>query len=80
MEKGGFDLKINKEELAALAKKSDGELWQTIHKIACEHGYKLPENPPTAAEMDKIRSIMAGDGKINMREAARLLNTYKKRG
>ncbi len=73
-------MKIDREQLAALAKKSDGELWNTIQKIAGEYGYTLPKNPPPGNEMDKIRNIMSGSEKINMRDAVKILNTYKKRG
>ena len=73
-------MKIDKEKLRELSEKSDSELWSTINGIAARHGYSLPKNTPTKAEMDKIRGIMCNPDKFNMREAMRLMNEYKRRG
>lgn len=72
-------MKIDKEKLRELSEKSDAELWQTISGIAAKHGYSLPSNTPTEAEMNKIRSILGGADKLNMREAMRLMQEYKRR-
>ncbi|MBQ7333661.1 MAG: hypothetical protein IJW38_04860 [Clostridia bacterium] len=73
-------MKIDKEKLRELANKSDAELWGTINEIAAKHGYVLPKNTPSKAEMDKIRSIMGSPDKFNMRDAMRLMQEYKRRG
>ncbi len=73
-------MKIDKEKLASLAALGDRELWMTICQIAANHGYKLPENQPTDSDMEKIRRALNGSEKLNMREAVKLLNNYKKRG
>ncbi len=73
-------MKINKEQMASLAELDDRALWQTITKIAEEHGYRLSENPPSGAELEKVRAALRGTEKLNMRDAVKLLNNYKKRG
>jgi hypothetical protein len=73
-------MKIDKEKLMELSKKSDGELWSAIGEIAARHGYSLPKASPPKAEMDKIRAIMGNADKINMRDAMRILQEYKRRG
>ena len=73
-------MKIDKEKLRELNEKNDSELWSIINGIAAKHGYDLPKSTPSKVEMDKIRSILGGADKINMREAMRLMNEYKKRG
>ena len=73
-------MKIDKEKLMELSSKSDEELWGAIGEIAAKHGYTLPKSTPGKAEMDKIRAIMGNADKINMREAIRILQEYKRRG
>ena len=72
-------MKIDKEKLREISGKPDAELWCTISEIAGKHGYVLPKNTPDKAQMDKIRAIMGNCDKINMREAMRLLQEYKRR-
>ncbi len=72
-------IKINKDELRALAELSDAELWSSIGKIASSHGYSLKEVTPSTGELEKIRTALRDIDKINMRDALRLLNEYKKR-
>lgn len=73
-------MKIDKEQLKALADKSDKELWQTITGIASSHGYELPKTAPKPEDMEKIRAALRGSEKINMREAIRFINAYRKKG
>ena len=73
-------MKINKEELKRLCEKSDAELWQIINEVAAKHGYDLPKSAPKNGEMNKIRAILGDSDKINMREAMRLMQEYKRRG
>ena len=72
-------MKIDKDKLRELSEKSDSELWETINSIAKSHGYNLQNTTPTKAEMDKIRSLIGSADKINMREAMKLMNEYKRR-
>ena len=72
-------MKIDKEKLKALSVKSDAELWDIITGIATKHGYTLPKNPPEKAQMEKIRAIMGNAEQMNMRDALRILQEYKRR-
>ena len=72
-------MKIDKEKLAELSEKSDFELWNTITSIAKSHGFNLQSTTPSKAEMDKIRALMTSADKINMRDAIRLMQEYKRR-
>ncbi len=71
-------MKINKEELKQLADKDDASLWAEIFKIASEHGYSIRKDPPTHSDMEKIRGAMRGVEKINLKDAMRMMNNYKK--
>ncbi len=71
-------MKINKEELKQLAEKNDSELWGEIQKIAGSHGYKLPESSPGHENLEKIRRALSGAEKMNLADAARIINSCKK--
>ena len=73
-------MKIDKEMLKSLATKPDGELWGVISGLAKSRGYELPEATPSKEEMAKIRSLLNDVEKINMREAIRFVNNYRKKG
>ena len=70
-------MKISKEKIEDLAKKSDAELWSEITKIAGSHGYTLPSNTPSHAELERLRNTMRGIEKMNLSDAARLISKYK---
>ena len=72
-------MRVNKDELAKLAQKSDAELWQEIQGIAARHGYTLSEAMPSRENMQKIRSAMLGVERINLSDAARIINAHKKK-
>ena len=57
---------------------SDRELWVQIRTIAKGYGITLPENTPPKEELDKVRGLMNGGGKINIADAYKILNQYKK--
>ena len=71
-------MRVNKEELKRLASQSDEELWQSISRVAREHGINLPKSSPDKAELEKIRRAMLGVEKISLTEAMKILNKYKK--
>ena len=71
-------MRVNKEQIKALAEKSDAELWKEIQKMGEAHGYSLPSTMPTHDNMEKIRRAMLGIDKFNMNDAIKLMNTYKK--
>lgn len=70
-------MRINKEELKKIAEKSDAELWQTIKEMGKSHGLNLPDAQPSKENLEKIRAVLSGTEKINLGEAARIINSYK---
>jgi len=73
-------MKMNKEELKSMAKKSDAELWREITAIASKHGINLTSKTPNHDELERIRRALLGIEKINLGEARRIINEYKNRG
>lgn len=71
-------MKIDKEQLKSLAKKSDADLWSEILSIAKKHGYSLPEKAPKHEDLEKIRRALSGAEKISLSDAAKIMNSYKK--
>lgn len=72
-------MKFDKEKLHALASMPDDELWKEVLRIADSFGYSLPRDTPPHTDMEKMRSVMTAE-KINVSEAMRLVNQYRKRG
>lgn len=70
-------MKIDRTELMRLAALPDDVLWQEIVKIASGYGISLPSVTPPHNEMQKLRDAVSG-AKINVYDAMRLLNTYRK--
>ena len=71
-------MKIDREKLDALAALPDEKLWAEVVKIAGMYGYSLPKETPSHADLEKMRGAVKSD-KINMSEALRLVNQYKKK-
>ena len=71
-------MKIDKSKLEALAALPDDELWIEAGKLAASYGFNLPKQTPSHEDMQKLRDLALGS-KINMSDAVRLLNNYKKR-
>ena len=72
-------MKIDKDKLRALSEKGDEELWREIQRIAGEHGYKLPVSAPKHEDMERIRGALSGAEKISLGDAARIMNSFKKK-
>ncbi len=72
-------MNINKDELRALSELPDRELWEFIGKIAKDHGYTLGDLSPSPQDLARIRGALRGSETISLRDAAKLLNTYKKK-
>lgn len=70
-------MRINKEELSRIAALEDDELWKTVVKMADSYGFKLPEKTPAHSELEKLRSAVNGT-KLNLSDALKLLNNYRK--
>lgn len=70
-------MKFNKEQLDALIALPDDALWAEVIKLAKGYGVALPEKTPSHQELMKLRGVVSGS-QINMFEAMKLLNEYKK--
>ena len=70
-------MRIDKEKLAALAALPDDKLWAEVVRIADSFGYTLPKETPSHADLEKLRGAATSE-KINISEAMRLANQYKK--
>lgn len=71
-------MKINREKLEEMMKLSDEELWREVKRLSQSYGIRLNGKEPTKEEMKRLRSIASG-GKINIGEAMKLVNEYKRR-
>ena len=70
-------MKLNQEMLKKYAALGDTELWAEICGMGARYGYKLPQDAPSHAEMEKIRTLMRGGEKLGLADAVKLLNEYK---
>ena len=70
-------MKIDKSQLEAIAALPDEQLWATVVKMARSYGFSLPEKTPTHSEIEKLRGAVNAE-KINVSEALKLLNNYRK--
>ena len=71
-------MRFDKEKLEALAAMPDDQLWREVVGIAGKFGYSLPETTPPHTELEKMRNAVRAE-KINVSEALRLVNQYKKK-
>lgn len=72
-------MKFNKEQLDALIALPDDALWAEIVRMARGYGFKLPEKTPEHSELEKLRDTARG-AKVNVSDALKLLNNYRKQG
>lgn len=72
-------MKINKQQLAALAALPDEALWQEIVTMGAKHGIKIPTEPPSHEELLRLRGIISDPDKLRMSDAIRAVNDYKKK-
>ena len=70
-------MRFDKSQLEAIAALPDDKLWATVVGLAKGYGFNLPEKTPPHEDIERMREAVRGD-KINVGEAMRLLNTYKK--
>ena len=71
-------MRIDAAMLEKLLKEDDDHLWHEIVALAKKKGFTLPEKTPAPAEMQKLRGVLAHPEKIDMLEAFRLLNHFRK--
>ena len=70
-------MRIDKEQIKAIAALPDDKLWATVVSMAKGYGFSLPEKTPPHEELEKLRS-MVNTEKINVGDAVKLLNNYRK--
>ena len=70
-------MRFDKAKLEKLAAMPDDQLWAEVTRIANSFGYSLPKQTPSHADLEKMRVAVRSD-KINVSEALKLVNQYKK--
>lgn len=70
-------MRFNREKLEALAALPDEKLWAEVVRIADSYGYSLPKQTPSHSDLEKLRAAAKSD-KINIAEAMRVANQYKR--
>ena len=70
-------MRFDKEKLEALAALPDDKLWAEVVRIAESYGYSLPQKTPSHEDLEKMRAAARSE-RINLSEAMRLVNQYKK--
>ena len=70
-------MRFDKSRLEALAAMPDDKLWAEVVKIAEGFGYNLPKQTPPHSDLEKMRDAVKSD-KINVAEALKIANKYKK--
>jgi hypothetical protein len=71
-------MRFDREKLEALAALPDEKLWAEVVRIADMYGYSLPKETPSHTDLEKMRGAVRSD-KINVSEALKLVNQYKKK-
>ena len=71
-------MKLDKSKLDALAALPNDKLWEAISSIAGSHGVNLPNNSPSAEELDKLRLALTELDKMSMIDALKIVNKYKR--
>ncbi|MBR7095411.1 MAG: hypothetical protein IKC73_04255 [Clostridia bacterium] len=64
---------FDKKQMSALLGKSDSELWKIITAVAATSGIALPEAQPSARDMARLRTVLAGVGERDVGEALAIL-------
>ena len=72
-------MKFNKQQLDALIALPDDALWAEIVKMAKNYGFTMPEKTPEHSELEKLRNTARG-ANVNVTEALKMLNEYRKKG
>lgn len=70
-------MRFDREKLEALASLPDDKLWAEVVRIAESYGYALPKQTPPHEDLEKMRAAARAE-KINISEALRMVNQYKK--
>jgi hypothetical protein len=70
-------MRVNKEQLEALAALPDDMLWSEIVRVAATYGFTLPKTTPQHGELERLRETVRGD-KLNVSDALKLINSYRR--
>ena len=70
-------MRFDKSKLEALAAMPDDQLWAEVVRIADGFGYALPKQTPPHSDIEKMRNAVRSE-KINVSEALKIANKYKK--
>lgn len=71
-------MRFDKAKLEALASLPDDKLWAEVVRIADGFGYSLPKQTPPHTELEKMRNAVRSE-KINVSDALRMVNQYKRK-
>ena len=71
-------MNIDKSKLEALSSLSDEALWAQIRSLAQANGIKLPNGTPPHEELERLREICRDQTKLNMLQAMRIVNSFKR--
>lgn len=69
-------MRIDRNQLQALAALPDDRLWAEVLKMASQYGFELPRETPPHDQLQKLRELATG-ARLNLSDAMRLLNQYK---
>ena len=68
-----FDPTIMQQLLA----QSDGQLWETIRRIAAMNNIHLPSAPPSPEDLNRLRGAMRGSSQADFQKAMHILQEYR---
>ncbi len=71
-------MQLDKKTLDSILSQEDTVLWNTIRAIAAQSGLNLPQNPPPKNELDKLRGILGNKTQLDVGEALKIANNFKR--
>lgn len=72
-------MEFDQNAMNALLALDDKALWEKIRSLAEKNGIPLPPGEPPAAELSRLRTVLAGKGAKDVAAAAELINRLKKK-
>lgn len=72
-------MKLDPQQMRALASLSDVELWEKVVSIGESHGFTVPKQPPSPEDMRRLRQVLTAGETIRLTDAVRLVNEYRKK-
>lgn len=71
-------MRLDREKLINMVSLPDDALWKMVVEIGKSHGFTLPDKTPPHDELEKLRSIAKDGAKMNVANALKILNKYKR--